>query len=151
MAEMTSNRPYLVRALHQWICDNGLTPYLLVDARRLGVRVPPHTVKDGKVVLNIGPNAVDRLDLADDTISFQARFNGVATLVLVPLEAVLAIYAMENGQGMVFPPEPSLSSDDEERDHDPHAEGSDGEGDGPSGDPPPLPPPRGRGGLRVVK
>lgn len=149
MAEMTSNRPYLVRALYQWIADNGLTPYLLVDAGRTGVRVPPHTVNDGKVVLNLAPRAVERLDLADDTISFQARFNGVATLVLVPVEAVLAIYAMENGQGMVFPPEQALSSgsdDDQESSVD-----ADGDGDPPPAEPPSSPPPRGRGGLRVVK
>ncbi len=149
MAEMTSNRPYLVRALYQWIADNGLTPYLLVDAGRTGVRVPPHTVKDGKVVLNLAPRAVERLDLADDTISFQARFNGVATLVLVPVEAVLAIYAMENGQGMVFPPEPETPSGSAGDDDAPGVAESDG--DVPPGEPPSSPPPRGRGGLRVVK
>lgn len=144
MAEMTSNRPYLVRALHEWICENGLTPHLLVDAGRPGVRVPPHAVKDGKVVLNLAPRAVDRLELANDTISFQARFNGVAMLVLVPLEAVLAVYAMENGQGMMFPPEPDSG------------EGADvpsdaGDDDGPDDPTPPDEPPRRRGGLRVVK
>jgi stringent starvation protein B len=145
MAEMTSNRPYLVRALYEWICDNGLTPYLLVDAGRPGVRVPPQAVKDGKVVLNLAPRAVDRLELADDMVSFQARFNGVAMLVLVPMDAVLAVYAMENGQGMMFPPEPG--SDDA-------GPGPDDESDSdvPPDDPAPEPPPRRpRGGLRVVK
>ncbi len=105
MAEMTSNRPYLVRALYDWICDNGLTPYVLVDAAAAGVRVPPQAVKDGRVVLNIAPRAVSKLELADDVISFQARFSGVPMLVLAPMPAILAIYAMENGQGMLFPPE----------------------------------------------
>lgn len=105
MAEMTSSRPYLIRALYQWIEDNGLTPYILVDSSVPGVRVPPQAVKDGKVVLNIATRAVHKLDLADDVISFQARFNGVSTLVVVPVSAVNAIYSMENGQGMVLPPE----------------------------------------------
>lgn len=145
MAEMTSNRPYLVRALYEWICDNGLTPYLLVDAARPGVRVPPQAVKDGKVVLNLAPRAVERLDLANDMVSFQARFNGVAMLVLVPMDALLAVYAMENGQGMMFPPEPE--SDDAES-----ALDDDGDSDVLPEDPAPEPPPRRpRGGLRVVK
>lgn len=110
MAEMTSNRPYLVRALYDWICDNGLTPYVLVDAAAAGVRVPPQAVKDGRVVLNIAPRAVSKLELADDVISFQARFSGVPMLVLAPMPAILAIYAMENGQGMLFPPEAETPS-----------------------------------------
>jgi len=101
---MTSNRPYLVRALYEWICDNGLTPYLLVDAAAEGVRVPPQSVKEGRVVLNIAPRAVTKLDLDNDLVSFQARFSGVPMLVLAPMDAVLAVYAMENGQGMLFPP-----------------------------------------------
>ncbi len=109
---MTSSRPYLIRALYQWIEDNGQTAYILVDSGVPGVRVPPQAVKDGKVVLNIAARAVHNLDLADDVISFQARFNGVSTLVLVPVSAVNAVYAMENGQGMVLPPEavPSAES-----------------------------------------
>lgn len=101
---MTSNRPYLVRALYEWICDNGLTPYLLVDATAPGVRVPPQTVKEGRVVLNVAPRAVTKLELANDVVSFQARFAGVAMLVIAPTDAILAVYAMENGQGMLFPP-----------------------------------------------
>ena len=107
---MTSNRPYLIRALYEWICDNGLTPYLLVDANAPGVRVPPQSVKDGRIVLNVAPRAVSQLELAEDMVSFQARFSGVAMLVLVPVDAVLAIYAMENGQGMLFPPVESIAS-----------------------------------------
>ncbi|MDZ3823730.1 MAG: ClpXP protease specificity-enhancing factor [Pseudoxanthomonas sp.] len=149
---MTDNRPYLVRALHEWICDNGLTPYLLVDAAVSGVRVPQQAVKDGRVVLNIAPRAVTRLDLANDVISFQARFSGVAMLVVVPLEAVLAVYAMENGQGMMFPPVDGAPDDaDGERDDAPAEEGEAGPADllSEDGQAPPRPP---RGGhLRVIK
>lgn len=103
--KMTSNRPYLVRAMYDWICDNGLTPYLLVDARQSSVRVPAHAVKDGQVVLNVAVRAVSDLELGNDRIRFLARFGGVSQQVDVPLPAVLAIYAQENGQGMMFPVE----------------------------------------------
>lgn len=102
---MTSNRPYLVRAIHEWIGDNNLTPYLLVDAAWPGVLVPPQAAKDGRVVLNIAPRAVVGLDIGKDWISFSARFGGVSHRVEVPLGSVLAIYAQENGQGMMFPAE----------------------------------------------
>jgi stringent starvation protein B len=102
---MSSNRPYLVRAMYDWICDNGLTPYLLVDARQQGVRVPTHAIKDGQVVLNVAVRAVSELELGNERIRFLARFGGVSQQVDVPLPAVLAIYAQENGQGMMFPSE----------------------------------------------
>jgi stringent starvation protein B len=73
---MTSNRPYLIRAMHEWIGDNGMTPYLLVDAAFPGVRVPPHSIKDGRVVLNVAPRAVAQLELGNQFIRFQARFSG---------------------------------------------------------------------------
>jgi stringent starvation protein B len=154
---MTSNRPYLIRALYEWIGDNGLTPYLMVDAAAPGVRVPPQTVKDGRVVLNIAARAVNRLELANDVISFQARFSGVPMLVLVPVDAVLAVYAMENGQGMLFPAEPPSDEEGDAADT-----GDDGAGaaesaapdDTPAGggdeDAPPPRPARGPH-LRVVK
>jgi stringent starvation protein B len=104
---MTSNRPYLVRAMYQWVSDNALTPYLLVDARLPGVQVPSASVKDGQIVLNIAMRAVSDLDLGNERISFMARFGGVSQHVVVPLGAVLAIYAQENGQGMMFPAEPA--------------------------------------------
>lgn len=103
--KMTSNRPYLVRAMYDWICDNGLTPYVLVDARMPNVRVPPQAIKDGQVVLNVAVRAVTDLQLGNDRICFLARFGGVSQQVDVPLLAVLAIYAQENGQGMMFPVE----------------------------------------------
>src|SRR3546814_1167670 len=100
---MTSHRPYLLRALYEWIADNGMTPHVLVDATQAGVRVPPHTVKDGRVVLNIADRAVARLEMDNDSIRFTARFGGVSHPVTVPISAVLAIYARETGQGMALP------------------------------------------------
>src|SRR5687768_16113559 len=102
---MTSNRPYLLRAIYQWISDNGLTPYLLVDASWPGVLVPPQAAKDGRVVLNVAGRAVAALEMGNDWIRFMARFGGVSHSVEVPVGAVLAIYAQENGQGMMFPVE----------------------------------------------
>ena len=99
---MTSNRPYLLRAVHEWICDNGLTPYIVVDAAKPGVQVPPQAVSDGRVVLNLAPRAIARLDIGNDTITFMARFGGVSHAVSVPVAAVQAIYARENGQGMLL-------------------------------------------------
>lgn len=103
--EMTSTRPYLMRAIYDWILENQCTPYLLVDATHEGVRVPPQVVKEGQVVLNLAPRAIDRLDLGIDEVRFNARFSGLSQTVMVPVGAVLAIYAQENGQGMMFPPE----------------------------------------------
>lgn len=100
---MSSNRPYLLRALYQWIGDNSMTPYLLVDATREGVQVPASTIKDGRVVLNIAARAVAHLDLGNREVRFKARFGGVSQTVIVPLPAILAIYAQETGQGMMLP------------------------------------------------
>jgi len=102
---MTSHRPYLLRALYEWIADNDMTPHLLVDATQPGVRVPAHAVKDGKVVLNIAERAVAQLELGLDAVRFTARFGGVSQPVVVPVAAVLAIYARETGQGMALPDE----------------------------------------------
>ena len=100
---MSSNRPYLLRAIYDWISDNELTPYILVDAGFAGVRVPPQVVKNGQVVLNLAMRAVANLDLGNDWVSFQARFSGVSQSIQIPVQAVLALYAQENGQGMMFP------------------------------------------------
>lgn len=102
---MSSNRPYLLRAIYDWISDNELTPYILVDAAFAGVRVPPQVVKNGQVVLNLAMRAVANLDLGNDWISFQARFSGISQSIQIPVQAVLALYAQENGQGMMFPAE----------------------------------------------
>ena len=114
---MKSSRPYLVRALYEWILDNACTPYLLVDATVAGVEVPQQYVKNGQIVLNVAPGAVAGIDMSNDDIRFRGRFSGVAIDVFVPIGAVLGIYARENGQGMGFEPEqaPPPSSDDEPR------------------------------------
>jgi stringent starvation protein B len=100
---MTSHRPYLLRALYEWIADNGMTPHLLVDATRPHVQVPTHAVKDGRIVLNVAERAVAGLQMTNEVIRFSARFGGVSHAVSVPVSAVLAIYARENGQGMALP------------------------------------------------
>jgi stringent starvation protein B len=118
--EMTSNRPYLLRALFEWISENSMTPHILVDAAVEGVDVPEQAVQKGKVILNIDRAAVQDLDMANEWLSFSARFSGRRYQVMVPLEAVLAIYAKENGQGMMFaqdegnmpPTDPDTSPDD---------------------------------------
>ena len=97
---MTSYRPYLLRALAEWINDNGMTPHILVDAGVAGVRVPPGAVREGKVVLNIADRAVVGLSIDNEWIEFTARFGGVSQPVSVPVGAVLAVYARETGQGM---------------------------------------------------
>ena len=102
---MSTNRPYLLRAIYDWITDNGLTPYLLIDATKEGVRVPAQVIKNGQVVLNLAMRAVAKLDLGNEWITFQARFSGTSHSIHVPLGAVLALYAQENGQGMMFPAE----------------------------------------------
>ena len=102
---MTSNRPYLLRAMYDWISDNGLTPYILVDAAAPGVQVPKSAIKDGRVVLNVAARAVAQLELGQERVSFVARFSGVSQSVEVPMASLLAIYAHENGQGMMFPAE----------------------------------------------
>ena len=99
---MTSSRPYLVRAIHEWILENDLTPHIVVDADVQGVRVPPEYVKDGQISLNISATAVHGLSVKNDWIMFDARFGGKSFQVSVPTSAVLAIFAKENGAGMSF-------------------------------------------------
>lgn len=99
---MTSNRPYLVRALYQWLLDNDCTPHLLVNALLPGVEVPTRHVVDGKIVLNLAPRAVRDLLLADTEITFSARFGGQSMNLRIPMAAVVGIYAQENGAGMTF-------------------------------------------------
>lgn len=132
---MTSNRPYLVRALYEWILDNGMTPHLLVDAAHPRAVVPVQFIKDGKIVLNVSPTAVRALVLGNERVEFDARFGGVPMDVEVPVEAVLGIYARENGRGMLFPDEEPRPGD---------GETTDGESDPPA-------PPRERPKLKIVK
>ncbi|MDX1320909.1 MAG: ClpXP protease specificity-enhancing factor [Oceanospirillum sp.] len=105
---MSSSRPYLIRALYEWLADNDLTPYLAVDATIENVMVPSQHIQDGQIVLNIAMSAVRELDISNEAVTFSARFGGVPQQVYVPVAAVLAIYAKENGQGMAFGHEPEL-------------------------------------------
>lgn len=115
---MTSHRPYLVRALNEWILENNCTPYILVNAFESGVQVPQNFVKDGQIVLNISPIAVQGLMISNDGIEFNGRFGGIPTRVYVPTAAIMGIYARENGQGMIFEtdtpiPDPPAPDDDD--------------------------------------
>ena len=108
--QMTSQRPYLMRALYEWVVDNGMTPHVLVNARYPGVRVPTHTIKDGQVVLNIADRAVAKLTMDNDGLRFSARFGGVSQSVVIPMGAVIALYARESGHGMALPEEPQVEA-----------------------------------------
>ncbi|HGG60348.1 MAG TPA: ClpXP protease specificity-enhancing factor [Gammaproteobacteria bacterium] len=134
---MTSNRPYLIRAVYEWIVDNGLTPHLLVLADNPNVVVPRRYVEDGKIVLNISPIAVRGLVIGNDEITFSGRFGGAPMNVVVPVSQATAIYARENGKGMVFAPEEGGGGPDK-----PTGSDSDSGGSGKGGD---------RPRLRVVK
>lgn len=102
---MTPLKPYLIRAIYDWILENHLTPHLLVDAENPHAVLPMQFVQDGRIILNIRPQAVEALDLGNTAIEFNTRFSGKSTYVKAPISAVLAIYAKENGKGMVFEPE----------------------------------------------
>ncbi|MDR1462419.1 MAG: ClpXP protease specificity-enhancing factor [Azoarcus sp.] len=136
---MVSTKPYLIRAIHEWCIDQGFTPYLavLVDEH---TRVPPGYVRDGQIVLNVAPEATHQLMMNNEQVTFQARFNGVAHQIVVPIGNIAAIYARENGQGMAFEPQLHRAP-----------EGASTE-NGESGPPPPdnHPPPRGSH-LKVIK
>jgi len=99
---MTSNKPYLVRAFYDWIVDNGLTPYILVEASYPGTQVPTEHIREGRIVLNISPTATRGLLLENDRIVFTARFSGQSQQVFVAPNSVLEIYAKENGRGIAF-------------------------------------------------
>lgn len=105
VSEDRSTRPYLIRALHEWALDSGLTPQIVVDAMLPGVQVPHAFVNDGQIVLNVHPQSVHQLELGNEIISFFARFGSKSEAVVIPIRAVLAIYARENGRGIQFPVE----------------------------------------------
>lgn len=111
---MISTRPYLVRAIYQWILDNNLTPYIVVNAEMPAVQVPAEYIEDGRIVLNISPEATDGLNISNATIKFEASFAGVVTLIQAPVKAILAIYARENGRGMVFNDDDDDDGDDDD-------------------------------------
>ena len=135
MSDIPSNKPYLIRALHQWCTDFGFTPFIavFVDAR---VEVPMEFVKNNEIVLNLSLEACHQLQMDNDWISFQARFGGVPRKIMVPVSHIMAIYARENGQGMSFPFDPTQALDLQE------AESSDGMKDKPKS---------GKPSLRIVK
>ncbi|MBA1230063.1 ClpXP protease specificity-enhancing factor [Pseudomonas viridiflava] len=138
---MNSSRPYLVRALYEWIVDNDCTPHVLVNAEYPSVQVPQGFANDGQIVLNVSPSAVRHLHMDNEAVSFEGRFGGVPHTLYVPVAAILGIYARENGQGMVFDLEPSLEEDEE-------IELDDGDDTPPDSEPPR---PTGRPSLKVVK
>jgi len=125
---MTSLKPYLIRSIYEWIVDNDLTPHLLVDAQNCDAVLPQQFIEDGKIILNIRPQAIQGLILGNNDIQFSARFNGKPMSIVAPVVAVMAIYAKENGKGMIF----------------------DQEDEGPENTPPENKPPT-RPTLRVVK
>lgn len=167
LSQLSPRRPYLLRAFYDWLLDNQLTPHLVVDVNLPGVMVPMEFARDGQIVLNIAPRAVGGLELADDSVRFNARFGGVPRQVYVPMAAVLAIYARENGAGTMFEPEPAYDSA-EESDNFQDETATSGtvmsivdnnppvvtdEDGNPDDEPPepPQPPKGGRPSLRVVK
>lgn len=140
---MNSSRPYLIRALYEWIVDNDCTPYLLVNADYPSVQVPQGFANDGQIVLNVAPVAVRSLHMDNDAVSFEGRFGGIAHTIHAPIGAVMGIYARENGQGMVFDLEPPMDEDED-------VEAVD-DGTTPPDDEPQPPRPGGRPSLKVVK
>lgn len=136
---MKSSRPYLIRALYQWIVDNQCTPHLLVNSEFAGVQVPEGFASEGQIVLNVSPRAVRHMHMDNEAVSFEGRFGGVPHSLHVPCGAVLAVYARENGQGMVF--------DLEAPEADEGPQGPDDDGPAP-GEPPTR---SGRPSLKVVK
>lgn len=133
--ELPSTKPYLLRAIWEWCCDNGFTPYIAVqvDGR---TRVPREFVRDGQIVLNIGPDATNKLQMGNDSIDFHGRFGGVARELSVPVGQVSAIYARENGAGMAFEIDEAVSGEDGDEEVPP---------------PEPTPPPTGRPKLQRIK
>lgn len=130
--QMSSSRPYLIRALYEWILDNDCTPYVLVNAGFPGTAVPDGFVEGGQIVLNLSPSAIRALEMDNERVCFDGRFGGVAQQVWIPIGAVMAIYARENGQGMVF----EIDTETPPEDNDPTDE---------------PPKPAGRPSLKVVK
>ncbi|MBS0849585.1 ClpXP protease specificity-enhancing factor [Citrobacter sp. JGM124] len=162
MSQLSPRRPYLLRAFYEWLLDNELTPHVVVDITLPDVQVPMEFARDGQIVLNIAPRAVGNLELTNDAVQFSARFGGVPRQVYVPMAAVMAIYARENGAGTMFEPEAGYEDDVESDNDDDVSVGSepvmqvidgarddqDDSDNGPDDEPPPR---GGRPTLRVVK
>lgn len=130
---MTPSRPYILRAIYEWLVDNQLTPYLMVDALQPFVQVPEQFIEEGQIVLNISPKAVAKLSLSNEAVQFNASFSGVPQHIYVPIAAVKAIYAFENGRGMIF----SEEEEDDGGDYPPEGDNS--------------PPKKGPPNLKIVK
>ncbi len=139
MAEITTTRPYLLRAIVDWALDNALTPHILVNTSVAGVKIPPGYAQDGKITLNIHPQAVQNLELGKEWIMFSARFNGRSMTIEIPVGAVTAVFAKENGQGFFFPEENAV------------ADGSPTDTPPPDTPPTATPPGRKGPGLKIVK
>ncbi|MBI6549218.1 ClpXP protease specificity-enhancing factor [Xenorhabdus lircayensis] len=159
MTQMSPRRPYLLRAHYEWLLDNEMTPHIVVDVSFYGVNVPMEYAQNGQIILNISPRAVGNLELTNDEVRFNARFGGVGRQVIVPMAAVVAVYARENGAGMMFEPEfayDEVDTESEETDL-PIADNLvlirdnkiSRDVDSPDDEPPQ--PPKGRPTLRVVK
>ncbi|WP_390519935.1 ClpXP protease specificity-enhancing factor [Vibrio fortis] len=162
ISTMTPRRPYMLRAFYDWLVDNELTPHLVVEATLPGVRVPEEFIQDGQIILNIAPRAVGNLELGNEAVTFSARFSGRPHSVIVPLYAVQAIYARENGAGTMFEPEEAYMDVLEEGieegpfeapEQDPSLSVATAEVDAEDSDPEPEPPRpnKGRPSLRVIK
>jgi stringent starvation protein B len=136
---MTPNQPYLLNAFYEWIVDNNLTPYIVVDAHFSGVQVPQEYVQDGQIVLNVSPASTGKLQLGLQELTFDARFGGVPRSLVIPCPAILAIYAKENGAGTVFTIEENISTGESQESHSPET------------DPTPPKPKKGKPTLTVVK
>lgn len=113
---MTSSRPYLIRALYEWIADNSCTPYIVVNTQHEGVAVPKEYIKNNSIVFNIAPDAIEGLLISNTELQFYASFSGVSRHIFAPIEAVMAIYAYENDKGMVFGNEPGGDTPPSNRD-----------------------------------
>ncbi len=161
MTAMSPRRPYLLRAHYEWLLDNDMTPHLVVDVTVPAVNVPMEFARDGQIVLNVAPRAVGNFEITNDEVRFNARFGGIPRQVYVPMAAIMAVYARENGAGMMFEPEAAYDAElstgfenvEEPEDnitlvHE--AEFVDENSHEPSEDEPPRPP-KGRPSLRVVK
>lgn len=155
MTSMTSNQPYLLRAFYEWIVDNDMTPYVVVDATNELVEVPQEFVKDGQIVLNVSPSACVGFNLDVNGLSFQARFGGQPRRLSMPCAAVIAIYARENGAGTVFATEEDIARSDA-----PESESTEVEQTGPTSlsdaddvgvSDAPVPPKKGKPTLKVIK
>ena len=150
---MIPARPYLIRAIHEWLLDNNMTPYMLVDAMNEQAEIPQEYVENGKIVLNISPVAVNNLNLGNEWISFDARFGGRSFPILIPIQAVLGIFARESNQhGIMFDPDELVANDAEQKPAAPVLRAVDTQTSAQDDDDAqPQRPPRGKPTLRRIK